>query len=143
VAPRVLLRLVRVIAREVELVAARRGQSVTLDAADFEAIAEHVAALEVVPQRVGLVDARALAAELGVDRDWVYVNADRLGGVRLGDGPRARLRFDVERVREALTETGTAEKVGADRQPQPSRRGRPRRQAPTGVQLIQGRRGPR
>ena len=51
---------------------------------------------------VGLIDAQQLADQLGVARDWVYANAQRLGGVRLGDGPRARLRFDVELARRAL-----------------------------------------
>ena len=53
--------------------------------------------------KVGLIDARELAEELGVARDWVYANAERLGGVRLGNGPRARLRFDVELAQQALT----------------------------------------
>ena len=48
-----------------------------------------------------LVDAAALAAELGVDRDWVYSHADELGAIRLG-GPNGRLRFDLEIVRGAL-----------------------------------------
>jgi hypothetical protein len=139
VAPRVLSRLVRVIAGEIEVRAARRGQSVSLNADDFEAIAEQVAELAVFPGRVGLVDARALAAELGVARDWIYANAERLGGVRLGDGPKARLRFDVERAREALSEAVIAEHVDADHQPAPRRRGRPPRQATPGVRLIQGR----
>lgn len=139
VAPRVLSQLVRVIASEIEMRAAHRGQSVSLNAEDFEAIAEEVAELALFPGRVGLVDARALAAELGVARDWVYANADRLGGVRLGNGPKARLRFDVEQAREALTQAVIAEHVGADQQPPPRRRGRPRRQANPSIQLIQGR----
>jgi hypothetical protein len=37
-----------------------------------------------------------------VSRAWVYENAARLGGVKLGPGERAPLRFDVERVVAAL-----------------------------------------
>jgi hypothetical protein len=48
-----------------------------------------------------LVDAATLARELGVERDWVYANAERLGAIRLG-GPRGRLRFDREVVAEKL-----------------------------------------
>lgn len=44
----------------------------------------------------GLVDAATLADRLGVARSYVYEHADELGAVRLGDGPKARLRFDAE-----------------------------------------------
>src|SRR5947209_5515834 len=132
-------RLVRVVVREIQLRAAGRGQPITLSAEDLDAIAEQVEE-EVVDlrRRVGLVDARALAAELCVARDWVYANADRLGGVRLGDGPRARLRFNVEWAREALSEPALAGKASAARKPHAGRSGRPRRQALAGVKLIQG-----
>ncbi len=132
--------LALVVAREIELLATRRGRLEALDVEEIEAVAEHIAELVASTRpRVGLVDARELAEELGVARDWVYANAERLGGVRLGNGPRARLRFDVEKAREALA---------ADRRdPQPTnggapqrRRGRPRCKAvPAGVPLIQGR----
>jgi hypothetical protein len=48
------------------------------------------------------VDAAALADHLSVTADYVYRHADRLGGVRLGTGPRARLRFDVGLVDRLL-----------------------------------------
>lgn len=48
-----------------------------------------------------LIDAAALAGALGVSRAFVYDHADELGVVRLGDGPRARLRFDLDRARTA------------------------------------------
>jgi hypothetical protein len=139
VAPRVVARMVRVIAGEIELRAAQRGQSVTLSAEDFEAIANHVAQLAVIPGTAGLVDARALAAELGVARDWVYANADRLGAVRLGDGPRARLRFDVERARGALAAAVAGDREWLDVRPQSRRGGRPRRKTTPEVRLIEGR----
>lgn len=50
-----------------------------------------------------LVSAVALASELGVSRAFVYEHAVELGAVRLGDGPRARLRFDAEVARAALS----------------------------------------
>src|SRR4051794_8262521 len=43
-----------------------------------------------------LVDAAELARLFGVHRKTVYRNKERYGVERLGDGPRARLRFDVE-----------------------------------------------
>jgi len=42
----------------------------------------------------GLVDAAELARLMGVSRDHVYRRSAELGAVRLGTGPRARLRFD-------------------------------------------------
>lgn len=72
-----------------------------------EAIARRVVELlrDEQPQRTaGLVDAAALARELGVERDWVYSHAADLGAIRLG-GPHGRLRFDLEIVRERLAGT--------------------------------------
>jgi hypothetical protein len=78
-----------------------------------EALAERVAALllphlraELVPPRAPrLLDAAELAEALGVTRGYVYDNAERLGAERLGDGPRARLRFDLDRARAAMSNT--------------------------------------
>ncbi len=57
------------------------------------------------PQRGAprLVDARELAARLGVSRDYVYAHADELGAVRLGGDSKPRLRFDLEAAREAMS----------------------------------------
>lgn len=43
-----------------------------------------------------LVDAATLAGLLGVSRGWVYRHREMLGAVRLGLGPRPRLRFDAD-----------------------------------------------
>ncbi len=42
-----------------------------------------------------------------VSRAWVYENAGRLGGFKLGPGERAPLRFDPKRVAAALKPLGT------------------------------------
>jgi hypothetical protein len=52
------------------------------------------------------VDATTLATELGVTRSWVYEHRDELGAVRLGAGPKPRLRFDVETASQALERNG-------------------------------------
>ena len=73
--------------------------AVTLDDDDIEAVAARV--VELLRRRARRARGprwstrRRSRACLDVDRDWVYANARRLGAVRLGDGPKARLRFDV------------------------------------------------
>ena len=79
----------------------------TLRPGDIEAIAAATAARlsEIVgsgAMTFGLVDARQLAQELGVSLDFVYSHAGELGAMRLGSGPRARIRFDLDRARQAL-----------------------------------------
>jgi hypothetical protein len=56
-------------------------------------------------QRV-LVDAAELARRLGVERSWIYMHAIELGAVRLGEGPKARLRFDPELAARVLRKVG-------------------------------------
>src|SRR5450755_1261786 len=88
--------LALVIAREIELLATRRGRLVAFDVEEIEAVGENIAELVASARpKVGLIDARELSEELGFARDWVCANADRIGGVRLGNGPRARLCVDV------------------------------------------------
>lgn len=75
----------------------------SLSEADIEAVALRVATmLQEGPGQTELVDAAEIARRFGVSRDFVYDHADDLGVVRLGEGPRARLRFDPERVRHQL-----------------------------------------
>jgi hypothetical protein len=54
-------------------------------------------------EQTNLVDATALAADLGVSRQWIYEHRVKLGALRLGDGPRPRLRFDPIAARAALS----------------------------------------
>jgi hypothetical protein len=78
-----------------------------LTASDVDAIADAIAQKigEIVgarPTTFGLVDARELAEELGVSIDYVYAHAAELGAMRLGSGPKARIRFDLDRARQIL-----------------------------------------
>jgi hypothetical protein len=110
---------------------------------DIDAIAGRLA--EVVTERVterleqafatrlwiGLVDATELAERLGVRESWVYAHAGDLEAIRLGDGPKGRLRFDLQRVARA---------VGLTAGETPRGPGRPRQHGlPPNVRLIQGR----
>jgi hypothetical protein len=108
---------------------------VTLDAADVEAIAHRVA--ELVGQSSRLVDAQAVATALDVERGWVYAHARELGVVRLGPGPKARMRFDLALVRERVAALGHADPPASSEPPRRLRRARA--SAIPGVKLIQGR----
>lgn len=103
-----------------------------------EAIASRVAAMLAERERPGRwLDPEGVAAVLNVERSFVYEHAVRLGGRRLGDGPRARLRFRLEDVEAAfpcsprrgseVAESGTVER-------EPPRRRKPR--AGTGAPLV-------
>jgi len=50
------------------------------------------------PARVGRawIEAKEVARQLGVSREWVYEHAEELGGSRIGSGPRPRLRFPAQ-----------------------------------------------
>jgi hypothetical protein len=107
-----------------------------LTQADISAIAECVVEQmrDVLRPQLwfGLADAAEVACRLRVRENWVYTHADELGAIRLGDGEKARLRFDLERVARAIGVTGSER--GA-RGP-----GRPRTHGlPAGVRLIKGR----
>jgi hypothetical protein len=112
---------------------------VHIDERDVDAIAQRV--IERLRGRTAgdLIDAKEVAARLGVRPEWVYAHARELGALRLDDGPRARLRFDPTLVRQALTRMAEAERPPPD-EAQPTRRGRaPRSVLPPGAKLIQGR----
>ena len=108
-----------------------------LEPEDIEAIAERVVERLTQETRpgvgIGLATAADVAELYGVSVGWVYANKRRLGALLLGEGPKARLRFDLEHVAEAL---GTR----AHARPAPPRRRqrRPRKSGlPPGVELIQ------
>jgi hypothetical protein len=50
------------------------------------------------PARV--LDAAQVAELLGRDRQWVYAHAGELGAFRYGDGPKARIGFDLPTVEQ-------------------------------------------
>jgi len=85
-----------------------------------------------------IVDAAQLARYLRVSRHLVYANAERLGAIRLGDGPRARLRFVLN------SETIKSwQGAGASVPPMPTSQPRCRRPISPDTQLlpIRGRNG--
>jgi hypothetical protein len=82
---------------------------VHLDAESVEAIARRLFELLTGTEAMGMIDATELARRLGVKRDYVYRHKDRLGAVRVGDGKRARLRFDPEVARSASEQSVQSE----------------------------------
>jgi hypothetical protein len=81
---------------------------VTLDSDDIDAIAERAARRVVqlldghVPGAYELLGPKDLARALNVSLDYVYAHAADLGAMRLGDGPKARLRFDLRSAQRAM-----------------------------------------
>ena len=84
-----------------------------------------------IGRRGELVDASEVARRFGVSRGWVYEHAGELGALRLGGGPRPRLRFELAAVDAAL-------RSGVGQQERGSRGSRRRRAKPatSGVELL-------
>jgi hypothetical protein len=80
-----------------------------------EAIAQRVA--ELLRADLGLsprlLTPSQVAERFAVSRTWVYEHADELGAVRLGQGPKARLRFGAEIVSQALHRNASTCSEGA------------------------------
>jgi|tagenome__1003787_1003787.scaffolds.fasta_scaffold20520901_1 hypothetical protein len=69
-----------------------------LEASDIEAIADRVAEKLRGDGLGRFGDAHAVCSRFGVSVDYVYAHARELGAIRLGEGPKARLRFDLADV---------------------------------------------
>lgn len=83
--------------------------------------------------REDLIDAAEVARRLGLSRGTVYDRADELGAVRLGEGPRARLRFDPSRLADRLEGSESGRHAAANRAPARRQvRGRP----PRSVEML-------
>src|SRR5215217_4763216 len=103
----------------------------TLEPADIEAVAERVAQKLRGHRLSRYGDAQAVCERFGVSADYVYAHANELGAIRLGERPKARLRFDLDEVERRL--------YGNGRPPTPSPKPRPRRrrkQRSPAVELI-------
>jgi hypothetical protein len=63
-----------------------------------DVLAERGLVMPASPARV--LDAAQVAELLGRDRQWVYAHAGELGAFRYGDGPKARIGFDLVTVEQ-------------------------------------------
>jgi len=107
---------------------------ITLSRESVEALADALAErLRGSAPSHDFIDAAEVARRLAVSRDYVYEHADELGAIRIGNGPRARLRFDPERIAAAPSEPTPP--------PEPARRPRRRRTQPSVELLPVGRKG--
>lgn len=110
---------------------------IKLDPQAIEAIARRV--VELLEKRglqsQELIDAAELARRLGIERSWVYSHAIELGAVKLGGGPKPRLRFDPEVAARVVQRWG---KSGAADPPARSgeRAGQPHRGRRSEVPLL-------
>lgn len=64
-----------------------------------------------------LLDAKQVGECFGLTAEWVRDHADDLDAIRIGDGPRPRLRFDVEKVAAALNARTASETSDKGRTP--------------------------
>jgi hypothetical protein len=110
---------------------------IKLDPETVERIARRV--MELLDQRGlqgrELVDATELARRFGIERSWVYSHAIELGAVKLGSGPKPRLRFDPEIAARVLRKVG---EVAAADPPARSgeRAGQPQSHGRSAVRLL-------
>jgi hypothetical protein len=84
--------------------ATRRTVEVGLTEEALEALARRVAQLlraEPLSEQRPFT-AGQLAHYLGLERSWVYRHGHLLGGERIGDGPKAQWRFDLETAKRGL-----------------------------------------
>jgi len=110
---------------------------IKLDPQAVEAIARRV--VEILERRGlqsrELVDATELARRFGIERSWVYSHAIELGAVRLGSGPKPRLRFDPQIAARMLRKAG--EQTTADPPARSGKRAdRPSAGGGSGVRLL-------
>jgi hypothetical protein len=99
-----------------EMTAARLAEMIEQRESERESVErERVLRENASEPAAGLVSAVELARRLGVSRAYVYAHSRELGGVQLGSGRRARLRFDVQTARSALAGFGGGrDRVGGE-----------------------------
>lgn len=105
-----------------------------LDPELIDAVARRV--LELVVERatgsrcapIGLLTVAEVAQRLRVSTKWVYAHQRRLGAIKLGEGPKARLRFDAGAVAAELegTERGVRQDAVVPEPPAKAKRTRRR-----------------
>lgn len=91
------------------------------DRAFVDAVARRVVELlreqgDLPRQGPRLLTAAQVAKEFGVSTDWLYANAASLGAIRMGSGPRARLRFDRSAIEDRFARLAARRRGPEDRE---------------------------
>jgi hypothetical protein len=73
-----------------------------------------------------LLTVAEVAERLKMSPKWVYAHQRRLGVIKLGDGPKARLRFDPRAVEELRQPDAGPDQTAAPREPPKAKRSRRR-----------------
>lgn len=92
-----------------------------------------VEALSTNSARPRLLSTAELADALSVTPQYVYNHADDLGATRLGDGPKSRLRFDLEEAREWMRTCSASRRPEPTTKPDPKPKASRRRPARSGT----------
>ena len=81
-----------------------RRVAVDLTPQAVEQVAQRVAHLlgDRAQRHPELITAGELARRLRVERPWIYKHRHLLGGQRIGEGPKAPWRFDLDTATQAL-----------------------------------------
>lgn len=98
-----------------------------------EAIAQRVVELLSERPAPGLLSPGQLAVRLGRSAEWVRDHADELGAMRVGEGPRPRLWFDLDEVMKRLTSRSDGERSQKPQSPVRAGRSARRRQSALGT----------
>jgi hypothetical protein len=106
---------------------------VVLAPESVEAIAQRLAELLQEQEAPQFATADELARLLKISRDTVYEHADLLGAMRLGEGPKAPLRFEVKQALAAWTRRTAGEGSQAAEAPAPTRKRRRRTRVRSGA----------
>ena len=102
--------------------------SESTDPAFVDAVARRIVEVlreEGVLRREGprLLTVGEVAVEFGLSTDWLYTHARQLGAIRLGSGPKARVRFDRHTIGENIARLGSRDRHDESRgqSPDPDR----------------------
>ena len=122
----------------IEQIAQRVAQLLRHELQPAEATDEPTGVLNPPEVKPPLVDAATVAVALGVSRIFVYDHAYELGGRRLGNGPRGRLRFDLDEARKGWTAHSISKESEAQTPPAPAAKParRRRRRSGSGLELL-------
>lgn len=85
---------------------------------------------QVKPAAPPMLTVEDVSCAYQVSRAWVYENAARLGGVKLGPSRRAPLRFDASKVEAALSPLGRPDRGLKKATPTKPRRAQPQHLLP-------------